>query len=125
MNQTNTSATSSTVSAEAISNRAYELWEKEGRLDGKDQHYWFQAEQELRGASNRSDEFTAKTPARNSDVAPLKGTRAGAAAENAASRGNAAPSPAPSTGGASSSAKPAGKRASANPFPGKKPTSAL
>lgn len=123
MNQTIPTANSSIVSAEAISTRAYELWEKEGRVDGKDQHYWFQAEQELRGASNHSDGSTAKTPARNSDVKPLKGTRAGAAAESAASR-VATPSPTSSTS-SSSAPKPAGKRASASPFPGKKPTPAL
>lgn len=100
MNQTTTTA-SSTISAEAISNRAYELWENEGRPEGSDQRHWLQAEQELRGATNTS------TPSRNSDVTPLKGTRAAAAVESSAAR----PTPAPAA------SKSTGKRASASPFP--------
>ncbi|MEE8626646.1 MULTISPECIES: DUF2934 domain-containing protein [Methylobacterium] len=34
-----------------IRERAYALWERDGRLDGRDAHYWTLAEQELRGAS--------------------------------------------------------------------------
>ena len=32
---------------ENISKRAYELWEKAGRPDGRDTEYWFQAETEI------------------------------------------------------------------------------
>ncbi|WP_288587996.1 DUF2934 domain-containing protein [uncultured Methylobacterium sp.] len=35
----------------SIRERAYALWERDGRLDGRDAHYWTLAEQELRGAS--------------------------------------------------------------------------
>jgi hypothetical protein len=33
-----------------IAKRAYELWEREGRPQGRDQHYWFTAEAALRMA---------------------------------------------------------------------------
>lgn len=67
------------VSPDAISRRAYELWESEGRPEGCDQRHWLQAEQELAGS-------TGRVPARNSDVTPLQGTRAAAAASASASR---------------------------------------
>lgn len=121
MNQTTSNAASSTISAEAISNRAYELWENEGRPEGSDQRHWFQAEQELRGTSERNGEDSATTPSRDSDVTPLKGTRAGAAA----ARSSSSPTSTTTASLGSSSPKPAGKRTSANPFPGKKPTPAL
>jgi hypothetical protein len=35
------------VSAEDIARRAYELYEEEGRQDGKDVDYWLRAEAEL------------------------------------------------------------------------------
>ena len=34
---------------ERIRQRAYELYEQEGRQDGRDQEYWFRAEAEIRG----------------------------------------------------------------------------
>ncbi len=108
MNQT--TSVSSTLSAEAISNRAYELWEKEGRREGNDQHYWFLAEQELREAAQRDGSANTKpaTPTPNSDVTPLKGTRAAAAVESSAARSSSA----------APTAKSSGKRASASPFAG-------
>jgi len=55
MNQNQSTDTSSSSggrgSAEAISRRAYELWEKDGRPDGNDLRHWLQAEQELRGSA--------------------------------------------------------------------------
>ena len=36
---------------EAISNRAREIWEREGRPEGKDIEHWLQAEAELRGGA--------------------------------------------------------------------------
>lgn len=122
MNQTSTTAPASSISSEAISSRAYELWEREGRPAGSDQRHWFEAEQQLRAASDRS---VPQSPSRNSDITPLKGTRAGAAAESAATRNQ--PAPASTTSGSTASApkSASGKRASANPFPGKKPSPAL
>lgn len=32
---------------EAIRQRAYEIWEREGRQDGNDQEYWYRAESEF------------------------------------------------------------------------------
>ena len=34
---------------ERIRQRAYELYEQEGRQEGRDQEYWFRAEAEVRG----------------------------------------------------------------------------
>ncbi len=34
---------------ELIRQRAYELYEQEGRQEGRDQEYWFRAEAEVRG----------------------------------------------------------------------------
>ena len=116
MNQTTSTAASSTISAEAISNRAYELWQNEGCPEGSDQRHWYQAEQELRGTVERNGDCAAK-PSSNSDVTPLKGTRAGAAAESSAARSSGASATTTTASLGSSSPKPVGKRASASPFP--------
>ncbi|MGH7947552.1 MAG: DUF2934 domain-containing protein [Opitutaceae bacterium] len=79
------SSISSPVDADAVSRRAFELWEKEGRPEGCDLRHWLQAEQECRTSqsddSARND-TTATAAAANtgSDVRPLQGTRAAAAA---------------------------------------------
>jgi hypothetical protein len=44
-----------TVAHEEIARRAHELWEQDGRQDGRDQEYWLQAEKQLRGSSFRND----------------------------------------------------------------------
>lgn len=38
---------------ECISKRAYELWEKEGRKQGCDLHYWLRAEQVVKSQSKK------------------------------------------------------------------------
>jgi len=38
---------SSDILAEQIRKRAYEIWEGEGRPQGRDIHHWFQAETEF------------------------------------------------------------------------------
>ena len=89
MNQPSTdSSTSSThgISADAISRRAYEIWEREGRPEGCDLRHWLQAEQEL-GVS-RADDGQRPGPAprvetstsRNAsaDTRPMPGTRGAA-----------------------------------------------
>lgn len=43
-----------------IRERAYALWERDGRLDGRDAHYWTLAEQELRGASAAPESDAAR-----------------------------------------------------------------
>jgi hypothetical protein len=49
---------------ERIRDRAYEIWDREGRQEGRDQEYWLQAERELSASSGgetaQSDE-TAPT----------------------------------------------------------------
>jgi hypothetical protein len=41
-------ATSGTLPAEKIAQRAYEIWQAKGRPEGQDKEDWFQAESELR-----------------------------------------------------------------------------
>ena len=41
---------------DAIGRRAYEIWEREGRPNGRDREHWFQAEREL-----DSEESTSRT----------------------------------------------------------------
>ncbi len=43
------SAGAQAPTVEKIAARAYEIWEQNGRPDGKDQENWFRAERELRG----------------------------------------------------------------------------
>ncbi len=38
------------VPREMIAERAYQIWQASGRLNGHDQEHWFQAERELRTA---------------------------------------------------------------------------
>jgi hypothetical protein len=92
MNQDpSTSSISSRADADAVSRRAYELWEKEGRPEGCDLRHWLQAEQECRGAESSEDArrergtniegTSTNTPGSDSDIRPLQGTRAAAAAK--------------------------------------------
>jgi hypothetical protein len=75
---TDTSSSSSTaVSAEAISRRAYELWEQDGRPDGNDLRHWLQAEKELTAGGTNGDttRYTDQPQARPTanDARPLQG----------------------------------------------------
>ena len=91
------SSVSTPVSSEAISRRAYELLENEGRPEGSDLRHWLQAEQELTSARSisgaESDTVGAQSssPSANSDVRPLQGTRAAAAAGRDNKRGSTPP----------------------------------
>lgn len=89
------SSTSSVTGYDAISRRAYELWEKEGRPEGSDMRHWLQAEQELgsgRFEEGASHEPGASIPANTgSDVRPLQGTRAAAAVQRETKRSSNAP----------------------------------
>ena len=104
------SSTDSSVSqsdADAISRRAYELWEKEGRPDGSDLRHWLQAEQEIGSGQSTSDDARESDsslrreegvgsgsiipPNTGSDVRPLEGTRAAAALNRGAKRSSNAP----------------------------------
>ncbi|MDO8542456.1 MAG: DUF2934 domain-containing protein [Opitutaceae bacterium] len=65
-----TSLSSNTdISADAISRRAYELWEQEGRPDGADLRHWLQAEKELsEGRSNPDQARASENAPRNGGV---------------------------------------------------------
>ena len=94
MNPTSSTDTSYTPpSSDAISRRAYELWEREGRPDGADLRHWLQAEQELNAnrqeTPTRSEGSAMRTA--NTDVRPLQGTRAGSAMNRETKRGTSAP----------------------------------
>jgi hypothetical protein len=92
----------SSVAPDAISRRAYELWESEGRPEGSDLRHWLQAEQELEinrvdngrlptaGAALRHEDREAfRYP--GTDARPLQGTRAAAAASREPKRGSTNP----------------------------------
>ena len=52
---------------DAIAQRAYAIWEEEGRPTGRDQAHWDQAEQEISGAAPaqaEAAESAAESPAR-------------------------------------------------------------
>src|SRR5687768_7686141 len=95
MNNSSTStnpSTSSPVSAAAVSRRAYELWEKEGRPQGSDLRHWLQAEQECGMTRFDTGETTSAAQTNTgSDVRPLQGTRAAGAANREPKRGSNAP----------------------------------
>jgi hypothetical protein len=55
-------STSHEASAELISRRAYEIWEQEGRPEGRDLQHWLQAEQELSAKSNGSTQSASLQP---------------------------------------------------------------
>jgi hypothetical protein len=60
-------------SEDAIRQRAYFLWEADGRPEGSGEHYWHLANEAVRAsaASNGSAEKVAK-PARKAAVKPVK-----------------------------------------------------
>jgi len=76
-----TSAPHHGLTAEAISRRAYELWEQEGRPESRDLHHWLRAEQQLLAEQNQSGQSKNAPSSRpqNSDTQPLQGTRPAAA----------------------------------------------
>jgi hypothetical protein len=76
-----TDSSTSTPSSDAISRRAYELWEQEGRPEGNDMRHWLQAEKELGGSRSASTEpsrYTDQPQARPTanDSRPLQGQSA-------------------------------------------------
>lgn len=111
MNQTSStdSSISSPSNADAVSRRAYELWENEGRPEGCDLRHWLQAESEL-GSNRTGNEMRMERPTNTgSDVNPLQGTRAAAALNRENRRGSATPfntgKNAPGNGNAQSAAR--------------------
>ena len=97
MNQSSSreSSVSSPTGIDLVSRRAYEIWEQEGRPEGCDLRHWLQAEQECAVASStigsRSDTKPPSATNTGSDVRPLQGTRAAAAASREPKQGSNAP----------------------------------
>jgi hypothetical protein len=87
------STMSSPLGVDAISRRAYELWEKEGRPEGSDLRHWLQAEQELRSNPSSDGALAENDSPRNlgADTRPLRGARGAAANNRAIKRGSTAP----------------------------------
>ncbi|MFN7138156.1 MAG: DUF2934 domain-containing protein [Limisphaerales bacterium] len=55
-----------TITYEKICKRAYEIWEREGKPEGKEQEHWFQAECELREEGlkdQKGSKISSKDPA--------------------------------------------------------------
>jgi hypothetical protein len=74
MNQPSTDSSLSSrngTPADAISRRAYEIWEREGRPEGCDLRHWLQAEQEL--GVDRSQSQATSAAARTETSAPRNG----------------------------------------------------
>ena len=85
-NSSSNSTSHHALTAEAISRRAYELWEQEGRPESRDLHHWLRAEQELLAEQQKAtpSRGTDAARAQNTDTQPLQGTRAAAAANREA-----------------------------------------
>jgi hypothetical protein len=77
------------VTNDQIAQRAFEIWEREGRPQGRDQDHWYQAEAELRKDTVRAAEAPivpspapkvlqpSKKPApKNSAIAPIPAKKA-------------------------------------------------
>ena len=84
----------SSPDAEAISRRAYELWEQEGRPDGADLRHWLQAEKEV--STRQEQNSTSKSTeagSRNAptDTRPLQGMRSTGTVNRDVKRGSIAP----------------------------------
>jgi hypothetical protein len=118
------SPVSSSVDADPVSRRAYELWENEGRPEGCDLRHWLQAEQEL-GVHHSDNEVqnetaesvpTTATSSTSSEARPLQGTQSGAVnRENR--RGSSNPFSTRKTSPADGNAQSAGRRKSASAPP--------
>lgn len=54
-----------TITYEEIAERAFEIWQKEGRIEGKEQDHWLRAETELRKeklAEQKGKKISSKDP---------------------------------------------------------------
>lgn len=118
-----TSAPHHGLTAEAISRRAYELWEQEGRPENRDLHHWLRAEKELLAQQDKSSPPTESAGAQSSrdsdwlqpekDLLQQNRNNTGAASSGARAQNTDQPlqSARQSAGG-----KSAQKRSSAAPF---------
>jgi len=115
MNQQSTDSSVSSqggASAEAISRRAYEIWESEGRPEGCDLRHWLQAEEELGASRSSNNGRHPETAGRTEDA----GNRPTGTDRRQTQNPRAASSP-------STSSVPSGNRdqkRSATPFSGEK-----
>lgn len=118
-NPTTTSSASTSVSADAISRRAYEIWESEGRPEGCDLRHWLQAEQELGitsgslGASAGNGATTSAAPAsvvRASETSSRNTDRPLSNRGTTGARDSKRSTPAPFERGPSSGGQPTGSK---------------
>jgi hypothetical protein len=113
-NPSTESSTSQPLGDDAISRRAYELWEKEGRPEGSDLRHWLQAEQDLRTSQpdngNQSGSESNIPPNTGSDTVPLQGTRAAGAANRESKRGSPTGAGPDKTGVANGNSQSAARR---------------
>lgn len=126
MNQpssTDSSISPSGPASDAVSRRAYEIWEREGRPEGCDFRHWLQAEQELgaeqsssaneRGASPAAGvRATGSNSGRNDsvDTRPLSGTRGAPSAGRDTKRNSGAPFATEKNGASSAGGHSASRR---------------
>ena len=52
------------ISQDAIAQRAYEIWERDGRPEGRDAEHWFRAVSELKMNGRNESPLTPGKPAR-------------------------------------------------------------
>jgi hypothetical protein len=118
MNQSSStdSAVSLSSGSDAISRRAYELWENEGRPAGCDLRHWLQAEQELgsrrAGSGSSNPPYTSAPPKPASDVRPPQASRVAGAVTRESKRGSTTPFPGEKSRLENAIAQTAGKRKS-------------
>lgn len=121
---TETSVASSNQAPDAVSRRAYEIWEREGRPEGCDLKHWLQAERELSVGPAREEKKPASHSARNTgtDTRPLQGTRAAQATSRETRRNSGAPFVTEKNGASGSgNANPAGGSGAAKRKPASAP----
>ena len=94
-----------------IEQRAYEIWEREGRPDGRHVEHWMQAQWELQGEAEIAGHNASSAGTGGSEIAaPAKKTTRRAAAPKAKATAEAKPAAAKTT-----AAKPAATKAPAKP----------
>jgi hypothetical protein len=62
-----------TFSSDEIAQRAYEIYEREGRADGRDMDHWLQAERELREERSRTRAAVSQAQADSRAPEPNRG----------------------------------------------------
>ena len=99
-----------------IEQRAYEIWEREGRPEGRHVEHWMQAQWELQGEAEIAGHNASSATAGGSGIAaPAKKTTRRTAAPKAAAPKAAAPKAAAPKAKASTEAKPAAAKPAAKP----------